>query len=364
VLGRRALTQLCACQPQAGADKTVRLWDAHAAREVSKFTAGTTLDDTQVGCCWLSADTIASVALNGDLLLFDHRMAACHTRVIAHQRSVTAITARSAAGEELWTADYSGRVLRWNLGAGCVERQTATHTNAVVGAATCNDELITVGLDDRQFWCSVTETRSATLPCAPKSLSVSAGGFSVAATVNGVTLAQDGKILASVSLPGASVAAVTHDGKDVAVGYADGAVRVFSCSQAGELQLRVLLSRHRDCVTALQFDAAGGMLASCDANREVVVWQRSEADPFWAPKESLGRCVYHTARVTCLAWEPNGKRLASGGLDCSIILWDVSQPASKRETIPAAHRDGVTACVWLGSKLISTGADACVRVWA
>ena len=95
----------------------MRLYDVNSAREVNTFSAGTTLDDTQVGCCWLAADTIASVALNGDLLLFDQRMAACHTRVIAHQRSVTVMAAKSSAVDELWTADYSGRVLRWNTGA-------------------------------------------------------------------------------------------------------------------------------------------------------------------------------------------------------------------------------------------------------
>ena len=250
------------------------------------------------------------------------------------------------------------------LGQGCVERRPATHTNAVVGAATCNDELITCGLDDRVVWSGAGESRSAALPCAPKSLSVSAGGVAVAATVNGVTLLQDGKVVASVALPGASVAAVTRDGKEVAVGYTDGAVRVFSRSLAGELQLRALLSRHRDCVTALQFDAAGAMLASCDTNREVVVWERCATDPFWAPKEVMGRCVYHTARVTCLAWEPSGKRLATGGLDCNILIWDVVQPASKRVTLAAAHRDGVSALTWIGSTLVSAGADACVRVWA
>ena len=119
---------------QAGADKTVRLYDTNSAREVSCFAAGAALDDTQVGCYWLAADTIASVALNGDLLLFDQRMAACHTRVIAHQRSVTAMTAHSAASEELWTADYSGRVLRWNTGASPPWRARA---NGAYGTARC-----------------------------------------------------------------------------------------------------------------------------------------------------------------------------------------------------------------------------------
>ena len=32
----------------------------------------------------------------------------------------------------------------------------------------------------------------------------------------------------------------------------------------------------------------------------------------------------HLAPVTCLAWSPDGKRLASGSEDTTVLVWDVS----------------------------------------
>jgi WD40 repeat protein len=36
--------------------------------------------------------------------------------------------------------------------------------------------------------------------------------------------------------------------------------------------------------------------------------------------------VYHTARVTCIAWSENGQRAVSGGLDTHVCVWSVAQP--------------------------------------
>jgi WD40 repeat protein len=195
-------------------------------------------------------------------------------------------------------------------------------------------------------------------------MSVSGDGLAVMSTVNGVSLARNGAILTSTPLAGATAVAVTRDGRDVAVGCASGSVHLFAVTAAGELQPRSVLAKHRDAITALEFDAAGTRLASSDANREIIVWDRTPEEPHWLVKSSLGRCVFHQARITCMAWAPDGTRLATSGLDTNIIVWDMALPASKRVTISGAHREGVTALQWANAKLLSAGADACLRVWA
>jgi WD repeat-containing protein 1 (actin-interacting protein 1) len=35
---------------------------------------------------------------------------------------------------------------------------------------------------------------------------------------------------------------------------------------------------------------------------------------------------FHTAKVNSVAWSPNSKYVASGGLDCSIIIWSIDLP--------------------------------------
>jgi WD40 repeat protein len=219
-------------------------------------------------------------------------------------------------------------------------------------------------------------------------MGMSANGLAVIATVKGVVTARDGAILSSLELGSATAAAVTGDGCVAAVGCEDGRIHMFAVAATGELQPHAILVKHRGAVTALAFSNSDRMLASGDANREVLIWE--ECEKTWAVKVS--GMVYHTARVTCLSWAPDGQRLASGGasvmhctvycwsrmiaaiadarhaflpgVDCNIIIWNLAEPASKRVTMAGAHRDGVSALCWLSSgSLLSAGADACVRVW-
>ena len=34
----------------------------------------------------------------------------------------------------------------------------------------------------------------------------------------------------------------------------------------------------------------------------------------------------HTAKVTCVAWSPDSSRLATGGLDSQVVVWDPKDP--------------------------------------
>ena len=66
------------------------------------------------------------------------------------------------------------------------------------------------------------------------------------------------------------------------------------------------LERHRGEVTCLAYSPDGSMLASGDANREVLVWDAS------TNQVKKSRMVYHNARITALAWSKDSKEIASG----------------------------------------------------
>lgn len=75
--------------------------------------------------------------------------------------------------------------------------------------------------------------------------------------------------------------------------------------------------------------------------------------------------LYHTARVTCLAWSPNSSLLASGSVDMSAIVWDVNNSVSSRRTIKRAHPGGLTSVAFSDdSTLLTSGDDGCIREWA
>jgi WD40 repeat protein len=42
------------------------------------------------------------------------------------------------------------------------------------------------------------------------------------------------------------------------------------------------------------------------------------------------------SKVNCVAWSPDSKFVASGGLDCAVIVWNVEHP-EKHVITPSAH---------------------------
>ena len=75
----------------------------------------------------------------------------------------------------------------------------------------------------------------------------------------------------------------------------------------------------------------------------------------------------HTNAVSALAYSPDGRLLASAGLDRLLILWDVSDPAHPRrigDPLPA-HINKITAIAFApdGATLVTASADHTFILW-
>jgi len=71
----------------------------------------------------------------------------------------------------------------------------------------------------------------------------------------------------------------------------------------------------------------------------------------------------HTDEVCAVAFHPDGKRLATGGLDRAVWLWDLDRGED------VARLPGHTSFIWSlafspdGATLVSGSGDATVRLW-
>jgi WD40 repeat protein len=157
---------------------------------------------------------------------------------------------------------------------------------------------------------------------------------------------------------GIGAMALSPDGKRLALGGADGTVRIWESGTGKELFSCV---GHKSEVTEVAFGGDGRLLASAD-NQTVKVWRASDGREL----HSLGATMWHRR----LTFSPDGRRLAvadnnSAELDspATIRLWDA---ATAREGLAfQANLDEINSVAFSpdGQFLAAAGEGQVVQVW-
>lgn len=128
------------------------------------------------------------------------------------------------------------------------------------------------------------------------------------------------------------------------------------------------LRGHREPVWTLAFSPDGKTLASAGRGKRIILWAL-DSDSSPDDESPLARkigdvLIGHTAAIRSLAFSPDGKLLASGSDDRSIILWDVEtqQPLDQ----PLKQHDGAVSSLTFNPDqniLASGGEDKAVILW-
>ncbi len=125
-----------------------------------------------------------------------------------------------------------------------------------------------------------------------------------------------------------------------------------------DVQSHNLIKKFKTCQRgshSLAWDPSGKRLASGDNDCSVRIWDLDG-------KELL-RLEGHTGVVSSVAWDKNGRYLASGSHDTKIRIWNIE--TGRTFKCLEGHKKAITSIAWdsQGEQVASVSLDEAVRIW-
>jgi WD40 repeat protein len=383
-------------------DHTARVWDAETG-ELRLLLRGHT--DYVWNLAW-SPDgrMLASASSDRTVRIVSAEDAKVLAVLRGHTDTVWGVT-WSPTGTQLATGSTDGTGIVWDLRPRGAEATVVDgHDGPVNEAAWSGDDCrVATASDDGsvRIWDATTgasagpviqvEDRVWSVACSPHgdrlALSTNGGLFRVVDGNGRTLLEQRGEVVEGC--------AWSPDGRRIATGGHDGAVRVLSAQDGTEL---MKLTEHQDWVGRVAWSPSGRLLASCSDDRTCRLWDTSESrqltvlrghdnyveDAAWSPDEArvatasgdwtaavwdaaTGRRIDilkgHEGRVRAVAWSPDGRYVATGADDRTVRVW--SAATFEEVGVVGVHQDKVTSVSWSrdSARLLTGSADGTARVW-
>ncbi|KAI9521131.1 WD repeat-containing protein 1-A [Dissostichus eleginoides] len=239
------------------------------------------------------------------------------------------------------------------------------HSNQVSQMVTDDSsELVTCSMDDTLRYTNINKTEYSAsdvvkMDFQPKSVSVAAGGLSLAVCIGQVVLLKNKKKVFTMDNLDyeAEVGALHPGGSTAAVGGADGKVRLYSV-QGNTLKDEGKTIELTGAITDMAYSNDGAYLALIDDKKVTSVF--TVADDYSVKNNFYG----HHAKPVTLAWSPDNEHFATGGMDMMVFIWTVSDP-DKRIKVPDTHRlHHVSGLAWVDEHtLVTTSHDASIKQW-
>jgi WD40 repeat protein len=400
-------------------DGTVTVWGAHAGARIVTLRGHL----GQVHALAWSPDgtRLASASRDFTAKIWEVASEKVVIGPLRHNHEITSV-AWEPDGKRLATGSFDHVIKIWSADTGYEEITLRGHLEAVKSLAWAPDGRLASGGDDGKvrIWTSTRDQESRVLPAlaarvsavsfSPDGKHLASGGddgkvriwdsgtYEVLQALNGhderrvnqwaglirsLAWSPDGTHLASAGLDGtakvweaasgrevfalpAQGGAVwsvgwSPDGSHLAAGSEDGTIRVVEgleqTPKVGVFRAhepRPLSQTGPIGVRTLAWSPRGDRLASGGVDEQVKVW-----DPVRGAE--LARMEGNRGAVFTVAWSPDGKRLASAGTGLVVIVWDA---VTGRRISTLQRNCWVDAIAWSpdGARLAAAGGDNTVRV--
>ncbi|MCP4698785.1 MAG: hypothetical protein GY862_18325 [Gammaproteobacteria bacterium] len=315
----------------ASGDGTARLWNVSDGTQRKILTGHT---NRVTGVRFSPDDKLLATASKDKSVRLWETDSGEPIRVLnGHQDTVYGL--RFASGGRYLISAGKDRTLRvWDVQSGVTMRVLQEHTGGIVAVATQKEpEQLFSASDDglvRRWDMTLPYQRVFDLPSEPAS------------------------------------AAIAPEIDTVAVGFADGSLRLYSLTSeepktknSGEKNILRLLweqtQAHEKDIQRLTFNPQGTLLASASLDQSVKLWRVKNG-------ESYRQAFIHEAGVNGVSFSPDGHVLATACFDGQIGL--LSMNTGKKRFFSAHEEEGVSSAVFNkdGSHLLTTG-DYEVRLW-
>ncbi|XP_049894438.1 WD repeat-containing protein 1 [Epinephelus moara] len=351
----------------ASGDKTVKLWDVSTGTAVTTFNLGSDTTDMQLGCLW-QKDHLLSISLSGYINYLDKNNPDRPIRTIkGHSKSIQCLTVHRKDGRPyIYSGSHDGHINYWDAETGendCFSGKG--HSNQVSRMVTDEGgQLVTCSMDDTLRYTNISKGEYSAsdvvkMDFQPKTVSVAAGGLSLAVCIGQVVLLKDKKKV--FTMDGldyeAEVGALHPGGTTAAVGGTDGKIRLYSI-QGNTLKDEGKTIEVTGAATDMAYSNDGAYLAVIGDKKVTTVF--TVADDYKVKNVFYG----HHAKPVTLAWSPDNEHFATGGMDMNVFVWTVCDP-DKRIKIPDTHRlHHPSGLAWVDEHtLVTASHDASVKQW-
>jgi len=342
-------------------DKTVRLWNIANASEISRLTGHR--DAVNSVAFSPRGDILATSSSDGTLRLWNLQDGSEFHRYVGHGASVTTI-AFSPDGHTILSGAANGSMRLWNVESGAEVRRYGDgafnffDARLIAGQNSIVASSINGGVS---LWDLSSGDRF-------RQLNSGEAVFSEAVSPDGGRVAlglADGRIRVLNSVDGSlvrlltghssavSTLAFSPDGTRLVSGSRDYSLRLWNINTGEEI---ARYSGHSGTVNSVAYSPDGTTLASASRDRLIILWDAVNGG-------ELRRLAGHTDSVLSVDFSPDGTQLLSGSLDHTLRLWEVA--TGQEATRLLGHTDGVTSVRFSpnGELALSGSRDATVRVW-